>query len=348
MIIELNQTAFYPSSGGQPHDLGTLAGIPVLDVIDEDGRILHVLSAPLAANLTQVDCTIDFNRRLDHMRQHTGQHLLSAVMEETFSLKTVSFHLGNDYATVDVEPQAADPELLFAIEEAANSKTLENLRTVVTFEDAATVQGLRKAPDRAGLLRIVSIEGLDRSACGGTHVKQTGEIGPILLGKTEKIRKALRIEFFCGPRAISEMRRRFTESQAQAQTLKEKMAESDKVRRNLAAELAEMRGQQRFAATQPDSIGRYLWIEELEELNEDARISANSFLLNPGTMAVLTSRSGLAVFFGASPTLGLDCGKILKSALSQMGGKGGGSPKSAQGSVLSLDQLIEISELLRG
>ncbi|MEO6878436.1 MAG: alanyl-tRNA editing protein, partial [Gemmatimonadaceae bacterium] len=187
--VYLNATAFYPTSGGQLHDLGTLGGVAVVDVVDEDDRIAHVLASPLGA-AGSVHGEIDRARRLDHMQQHTGQHLLSAVFEDLFGYSTVSVHFGPDYSTLDLSAESVTRAQLLAAEARANAVVGENRPVAVTFEDAATAAGLRKASDRQGMLRVVSIDAVDRSACGGTHVRSTAEIGPVLVRSTEKIRKA--------------------------------------------------------------------------------------------------------------------------------------------------------------
>lgn len=344
--IELDRTAFYPSSGGQPFDLGTISGIDVVDVIDEEDRVVHVLGSPLALDGGPVACRIDSARRLDHMRQHTGQHVLSAVLEEEFKTKTVSFHMSAAHSTIDVEPQSIGPATLLEVERRVNERLMENASVSISFEDAATVEGLRKAPDREGLLRVVTIAALDRSACGGTHVRNSGEVGMIVLGKTEKIRKALRIEFYCGDRVRQAFRRRIDESEGQIHSLRERLAESDKTRKRLSGELAEFLGQQRFQRSSPDAHGRRVWVEELEELNEDARLIATSFLNHENTIVLLSGRIGAAVLFGAHPSLGMDCGKALKAALLECDGKGGGSAKLAQGSLSGMDKVKRVVQIL--
>lgn len=333
LSIVLDRTAFYPTSGGQPHDIGSIQDCSVLDVVDDNGTIAHSLSKPLPLEHSTVNCQIDASRRLDYMRQHSGQHLLSAVMEEEFGLKTVSFHMGATYATVDVEPQPASLSLLEQIEKRANDRLLENRPIQIAFEDAVSVQGLRKPPDREGIVRVVSIEGLDRSACGGTHVGRTGEIGLIALGKTEKVRKALRIEFYCGPRAFSFLRGKIAEADAQAGQAKSKLAEADKQRRKLAEELTAIHGKTRYSNTLPDSTGHFLWEESFPAFAEDLQSEMNSFLEGHASIALLTSVGDGRILFGAHPGLQMDCGKLLKGALTQLGGKGGGSPKSAQGTL---------------
>ncbi len=342
--VVLDRTAFYPTSGGQPHDLGTLQGIPVVDVIDRETSIEHVLAQPLQHN--RVTGQIDWPRRFDHMQQHTAQHLLSAVMHEEFGLETVSFHLGTEESTVDVEPAQVSAETLLAIEARANQRLSENLTTKVSFEDAATAQGLRKKSDRDGILRIVTIPSLDRSACGGTHVSRTGEIGLLRLGKTEKIRKALRIYFYAGARALAWTLRQSAEAKLEAAQLRERLADTGKQLQRLSADLASLRGAQRFAATAPNTQGHRLWIESLPEINEAARLEANAFLSAPGAAALLYDPASGATLLGASESTGLDCGKALKQAATSRGGKGGGSPRLAQGNLGPQADLNTLAEEL--
>ena len=190
--LYLDRTAFYPTSGGQPHDLGTLAGAPVVDVVDEDDRVAHLLAEP--ANGTElVRGEIDWRRRFDHMQQHTGQHLLSAILHDLFGHQTVSVHFGAESSSLDLDVGAIDRERIVEAERRANEIIWENRPVTVTFEDAATAPALRKAPTREGTLRVVSIDGVDRSACGGTHVRATGEIGALLVRSVERVKKQARL-----------------------------------------------------------------------------------------------------------------------------------------------------------
>lgn len=330
--VVLDRTAFYPTSGGQPHDLGLLAGIPVLDVLDHEDHIEHVLAQPLSS-CPSVHGQVDWPRRFDHMQQHTAQHLLSAVMQEEFGLETVSFHLGTQESTVDVEPANITPETLAAIEVRANQRIWSNLPTFVTFEDAASAQGLRKPSERPGLLRIVTIEGLDRSACGGTHVARTGEIGFLRLGKTEKIRKALRLYFYAGARALSWTLRQAGEGKAELALLREKLADTDKQRQRLLADLAAHKGLQRYQQSAPNAQGHRLWREVVTELNEVTRLEANAFLSQPGAVVLLYDAQGGSCLLGAAEATGLDCGTAFKRAATARGARGGGSPRLAQGNL---------------
>lgn len=342
--VVLDRTAFYPTSGGQPNDIGVLNGIPVIDVIDREETIEHVLQQPLRAH--NVNGSVDWARRLDHMQQHTAQHLLSAVMQEEFSFETVSFHLGTEESTVDVEPGQMSPETILAIEVRANQRLRQNLATSVSFEDAAIARDLRKQSEREGVLRIVSIAGLDRSACGGTHVAHTGELGLIRLGKTEKIRKALRIYFYAGERAYAFTMKQLTEAKAETSQLRERLAESDKPRQRILSELASLRGVQRFQSTAPNAQGIRLWVESIPEVNEATRLEANAFLANSGAALLLYDPASGALLLGASESTSLDCGKAFKQAAASHGWKGGGSSRLAQGNIGPDADLTSLSQEL--
>ena len=167
--IYLDRTAFYPTSGGQPNDTGTIAGVPVVDVVDEGDQIAHITAAPSAlAEGSEVECRIDWERRLDHMQQHSGQHLLSGVFVERFGLDTISFHLGRESSTIDLETLSLDAATLVGAESSANQAVFENRPIHVNFEDAGEARNLRKSSERTGSLRIVSIE-RPRSHCLRRH-----------------------------------------------------------------------------------------------------------------------------------------------------------------------------------
>ena len=184
--LYLDRSAFYPTSGGQPHDLGTLGGVDVIDVVDEEERVAHVLAAPYTGP-DAVHGAIDWPRRWDFVQQHTGQHLLSGIFEELFDWPTVSVHFGDVLSTLEIRTPGVSPAQLRRVEEHANALVAENRPVTVTFEDAAAVAArLRRPSMRTGTLRIVTIEGHDTSACGGTHVRATGEIGAILLRRVRR------------------------------------------------------------------------------------------------------------------------------------------------------------------
>lgn len=341
--ICLDRTIFYPTSGGQPYDLGHLNGVPVVRVEEENDVIWHELGAAQAdwqPGMT-VRGVVDWARRRDHMQQHTAQHLFSAVLAEEFGVGTVSFHMGGEYATVDVEPMEKAQKVLEAAVERTNERIREGRAVRVSFEDSRTAQGLRKPPAIEGTIRVVTIEGLDRSACGGTHVRTTGEIGSLVVGKTEKVRTSLRVEFFAAARAEKEMKRRLAEAAQQEKALRARVEEAEKLSKKLQVELAERRGKERYAA------GERIWVEELPELTDVIRTEANAFVGGAGAGVVLYSMGKKNLLFAAEAGLQVECGKLLREQVGSRGGKGGGTAQLAQGSVGGEAELEAVVAALR-
>jgi alanyl-tRNA synthetase len=342
--IYLDRTAFYPASGGQPFDTGQLGGRRVIEVVDEEGRIAHVLEAPLVEE--EIAGVIDWQRRFDHMQQHTGQHLLSAVLIDLFNAPTVSFHLGAEASTIDIA-RPLEPNHLRQAERRANEIIFENRPVVVSFEDSSQDLGLRKPTAREGTVRIVTIQDLDRSACGGTHVRATGEIGPILIRKLDRIRGNQRIEFVCGLRAVERARmdyealsgigRAFSagldEIPALVGAYLEKLQESEKARRRLASELAQAKGRELYAATAPGPDGLRKVQQRVPTLSDELRAEAQSFTAGDKSLFLALADDPPSVLLAASKDSGVNAGEVLKKALTEVGGRGGGSATMAQGSL---------------
>jgi alanyl-tRNA synthetase len=354
--VYLDRTAFYPTSGGQPNDTGSLNGTAVVDVIDEGERIAHRLAVPIDA--MDVDCRVDWSRRFDHMQQHSGQHLLSAVFIEQFGIETCSFHLGEEISTLDLETPAIDMEKVIGAERRANEAVAENRPILVTYEDAVAAGDLRKPSDRAGTLRIVSIRGLDRIACGGTHVRLTGEIGPVLIRRLEKIRNTVRVEFLCGGRAVHRARADYNLVTRIAQTFStspdetpelaaaqlEAIREADRLRRKLESELARYQGRELYDATAPGANGLRRVVRRLAKGTlDELRPLAQSFTAQPKAVFITAIEQPATVLLATSADSGLDAGKTLQPLLAQAGGRGGGSARMAQGSLptaQALDQIV--------
>ena len=353
LVAYLDRTAFYPTSGGQPFDMGALNGARVEDVIDEGERIAHRLDRALVPG--PVTGRVDWGRRFDHMQQHTGQHLLSAVFEELLDTKTLSFHMGAELSTIELATASLDAAQIVAVERRANEVIAENREVRITFEDATAVAGLRKASEREGTLRIVSIDGLDRSACGGTHVRRSGEIGVVLIRKSEKVRGNVRIEFVCGLRAVARSRAEFIalngvarayscsldEAPAMAAATLEKVAELDKTRRKMAGELAAFEGRALYEETpaSPDGMRRTV---HRGVITEETRAFANAFTAAGKTALLWISENPPSIVLAVSKDSGLNAGLLLKEALSGAGGRGGGSPTFAQGSAPDADALAAV------
>ena len=360
--VYLDQTALYPTSGGQPHDRGAIAGVGVIDVVDEDDRVAHLLAAPLGAAVGDtVAATVDWARRWDHMQQHTGQHLLSAVFADRFGWATTSVHFGDASSTLDLDTDALPHDALVAAERRANEIVAESRPVTVTFEDAATATGLRKASERSGTLRVVSIESLDRSACGGTHVRRTSEIGPILLRRTERVRKQTRLEFVCGARAIARARGDFESLAAMAGSLSAaldevptlvaaqaaRLADAEAARRKLERELFAHRARALHAATVAgaDGVRRIrLRAPSMDELRAIGQPMAEL----ERVILVGTVDEPPSLLLATSADSAVDAGKTLRTALGAVGGRGGGSPRVAQGTVATVEELERVAGGLLG
>ena len=345
--LYLDRSAFYPTSGGQPHDRGTLGGMDVVDVVDEDDRVAHVLAAPYEGPAS-VHGVIDWARRWDHVQQHTGQHLLSGAFEALFDWPTVSVHFGDVLSTLELRTPGISPAQLRRVEEQANALVAENRAVTVTFEDAAAVAPrLRRPSARTGTLRIVSIEGHDTSACGGTHVRSTGEIGAILLRRAEKIRDNVRVEFLCGARAIRRARADYDALSGIAAQLSAGLdevaplvaarVEEAKVlataNRRLGDEVAGYRARALWDATPAgaDGIRRLRGGESMAADELRAWVAACAAL--PATVAAGAARESRTIACAVSADVDANAGALLKEALQQAGGRGGGSPRTAQGTV---------------
>jgi alanyl-tRNA synthetase len=360
-IVYLDRTAFYPTSGGQPHDLGVLADVAITDVVDEDDRIAHHLASPVGLPVgAMVVGHIDRARRFDFMQQHTGQHLLSALLHDAYGWPTVSVHFGDDSATLDVAATDIPATQLVELEGRANALIVENRVVSVSYEDAATAQGLRKPSDRDGELRIVTIEGLDRSACGGTHVSRTAEIGALLLRRVEKTKGNSRLEFVCGHRAVRLARRDADLLVRAARPLsaspvdlpelveqqQSRVQELERERRRLQGDLARYEAEALWRGTNPDADGiRRVAIvsngpvKEMEPLVQQ--------LITHGACVVLVTQPGsFALLFGTAADTTIDAGQTLRAALQASGGRGGGSSRIAQGSVTNAEALAVVQRTL--
>jgi alanyl-tRNA synthetase len=351
--LYLDRSLFYPASGGQPSDSGELNGVRVVDVVDEGERVAHVLEAPLPLSSdgspqTITGC-IDWVRRFDHMQQHTGQHLLSAAIVELHGFPTLSFHLGAEASTIDIDTPSLDAAQLVAIERRVNELVVENLPVGVAFHDQDEDLGLRKASSRTGTLRVVSIGDLDRSACGGTHVRHTGEIGAVMLRRTEKIRGTTRLEFLCGHRtlrraradfeALTRIALTFSSTLDEAPALVAVQAENalalEKANRRMAGELAGYLARERYRNTIPDADGIRRVFERRAKggFDEATRAFAQSFTTEEQSVYLLVSDDPPSVLLAVSPDTGMLAGPLVKAAVTAAGGRGGGSATLAQGSV---------------
>ena len=344
--VVLDQTAFYPTSGGQPFDTGTIGGAAVVDVIDrDDGEIAHVVSGTLKRGEI-VTGEIDWTRRFDHMQQHTGQHVLSAAFDRLFGVRTESFHMGQLSATIDLAREVTPAEIAKA-EDDANRVVWEDRTVAVRFATAeeAAAMGMRKESARSGTLRLIDVQEYDLSACGGTHVERTGAIGVITIGGWEKLRGGSRVEFLCGGRAVQRFRLWRDSLSAMQKHLSvppvEMAASIERMQDDAKAAQRTLRGFQEKLATHEASalLAKGAVIVEAVE-GWDAQgiksIAAAAATTNPDAVIVLfTAATPAQVVIARGANAKVDAGAVLKQLAAKFGGKGGGKPDLAQGGGLN-------------
>ncbi len=384
--VILRETAFYPNSGGQVHDTGwlTLDGdggaggggaelrLRVTEVAEtEDGRIVHYLEAPAKLPLAgaTVHGIIDRERRRDHMQQHSGQHILSAAFLELYQMPTVSFHMGDDYCSIDLSVPSVTLEQVVEAEERANQIVFENRPLRVRYVSRAEAEklGLRKLPPaERDELRLIEVADFDLSACGGTHVNSSGQIGSIILRKSEKVRQGTRVEFVCGARAVRMARRDYSALTDAAalfsaqlwdvpEQVRKSVEENKLLRKQKEDGLDELAELMAWAdlRSQPETNGRKIIVRTFPDRDIGfAKLFAQK-VTRAGMPAIALVAStmdppGLVFAQTAGGTSGstADMGALLKQALSAVGGRGGGSRDFAQGGVPAGSR-INVEQLLR-
>ncbi len=359
--VILDRSAFYPTSGGQVFDTGWLE-IPTADGVqrarvkevvenEQTHEVLHLLEAsPGLASGAMVHGTVDEERRLDHMQQHSGQHVLSAAFEQLFSFATVSFHMGDESCSIDLATAAVSAEQVRQAEALANQVIAQNRPVSVSFvtpEEAQTM-GVRKIPPaEREKLRLVNIRDFDLNACGGTHVAATGQIGCILLRKTEKVRQGMRVEFVCGLRAVRTARQDFQtltdagavfsthiwEVPAQARKSLDDVKAAQKEQHRLLEEIAELTAADWLRGLPERATGgkvatRFLADRDLAFI----KMLARKLTQQPGVVALLACGGAQpSLVFAQSSGQPHDMGALMKEAVQQMGTRGGGNRDLAQG-----------------
>jgi alanyl-tRNA synthetase len=377
----LDRTAFYPTSGGQVFDMGwilpTEGGdasnrVRVAEVTErDDGQILHILeNAGSIQKGTRVHGLIDADRRRDHMQQHSGQHVLSAAFVRRFNLPTVSFHMGVESCSIDLDTKNLTSAQVEAAEVLANDVVMENRAVGIRFvtQEEASRLGLRKIPPvERDQLRLIDVHDFDLTACGGTHVSATGQIGCILLRKTEKTRQGWRVEFVCGKRAVATARRDYTvlaesggllsshiwDVPQQVRKVQEESRASRKSREQSLEELADLYASRLLAET-PESGGRKIIVRTFpdRDLTFIKLLAQRLTRQSAGVVAFLGITSDQpALVFAQSSGQPFDMGGLMKEMLARVGGRGGGSKDMAQGGPAQLEgmeaALAELAARLR-
>ncbi len=342
--IVLDRTAFYPTSGGQPHDTGTLNNLPVIDVLeDEEDRIVHVVAERLQGT---VRGAVDWLRRFDHMQQHTGQHILSQAYLRALGAQTRAVHLGDEVSTLDLDRPEMSAEAVASAEDLANQIVFEDRPVLVREVEEADLVSLqlRRPPKKHGRIRVVEVEDFDRSACGGTHVRRTGEVGPIKIRRWERFKGGTRVEFYCGWRALRDYRWKnaLTLELAGQLTVKDvevlgavnrlsgQLRDRDRLLADVQDRLIDLEARQRLAQTP----GRPHVVVAVVPEWTTAMVTtlAGRLAKEEATVAVLGTSEGHLVI-ARSADLDLDAATLLTQIMQQHGGRGGGRPAYAQGSV---------------
>lgn len=358
--VTLAASAFYPTGGGQPHDVGELGGRRVVDVIDrEDQGVVHVIDGPLDPG-TKVKGIIDWTRRFDHMQQHSGQHLLSAAFATVARARTESFHLGGEASTIDLS-RVVSPAEIAAVEDEVNRVVWADREVRVCFAaaDDGAALALRKESTRTGTLRLIDMDGFDRSACGGTHVARTGAVGLIAVTGWEKFKGGTRVEFLCGGRALRRLRTWRDVFSATSRVLSvlpdalapaiERLQGENKALGRSLREMQEQlaRHEARRLVSEGGRLpdGRIVVVQALEGWDAAGlKAIASAAASSPGVCAaVFSGTPALAVIARAADVKTVDATQALKALVARFGGKGGGTASFAQGGGLEGDR----EEILR-
>lgn len=347
--VQLDQTAFYPTGGGQAHDTGTLNGVPVLDVWrDADGEVWHLLAQPLAAD--HVTGELNWERRFDHIQQHTGQHLLSAALLNCLGAVTLSVHFGNEGNTLDTDYASLSWEQAYTVAGEVNHIIWENRAVSTQFVTSAELPkfNLRRQPQVTGNIRLVTIADCDITPCGGTHAEQTGEIGLLKITGLTSYKGGTRISFLCGERALRDYRRALRllrqvslelttaqdELPAAIERLQTEAQESQKALTAVQKQLTHIQAEQLWTTAPVVNGVRELVAHWAERPHSEVLALAKQLRERPKTLLLLATgneRSSTRLICARSDDLNLDANAILHAALKQLGGGGGGSPTFAQG-----------------
>jgi alanyl-tRNA synthetase len=353
--VVLDQTCFYPESGGQPSDRGTVDGVSVVHVLEEDTEIIHVLDKELTA--PRIKGVIDWKRRFDHMQQHSGQHILSQSFVELLDGETLSFHLGEEASTLEIGLKEISEREAERVESRANEIVFEDreIKTCFVPDEKISTVPLRRPPKKEGVIRVVEVSGFDYSACGGTHCRRTGEIGLIKITKWDKIRSNMRFEFLCGGRALQDYT--WKNRSVVATGLKLSAYEKD-----IAASVEKMLQEVKQAKKTMRKLQEQLAVYEAQDLIQKAKgriirqIWAEKSFEEAKLLALKIIRAGeFAVVFGireeeknrlilaSSEKLALDMRELIPEVFSRVGGKGGGSPSLVE---LVMERGVDLTAVL--
>jgi len=351
--VVLDKTAFYPTSGGQPYDRGVIQDIPVVEVVEDNDEITHILKEELKEEInSEVVGKINWERRFDHMQQHSGQHILSGALMKLWSVETVSFHLGEEVCTLDIAKEKFTEEEARKVEECANEIIFNNKPVKCYFvegEEELKRLNLRKMPDRKGKIRIIEIKNFDLSACGGTHCRATGEVGMIKITKWEKRGEKIRLEFICGRRAwkdyfrknkvIKNISNKLTIKDSELGEAIDRMLEEQKeIRKELKGfkeklQDYEVRNLINKSSLKDDGIRIVSKIFEDKNFQEVRELVQKIINLDESVVVLAGINSkgeGIKILFACSRALNYDMNRLIREAGKFIEGRGGGAPNFAQ------------------
>jgi alanyl-tRNA synthetase len=337
--IVLDRTGFYPESGGQPSDRGTLGAADVLQVLEDGEKIVHLLDRELSET-GEVHGVIDWARRFDHMQQHSGQHILSQCFVEVVDGETKSFHLGDQVSTLEIGIGTISDADLEKVESRANEVVFEDreIRTYFVEADRVETVPLRRPPKKEGTIRVVEVTGFDFSACGGTHCRRTGEIGLIKIIRWDKIRNNLRFEFLCGRRAwqdylaknrsVLEISQKFSVHERDAAQAVEKALQEARQTRKKMKQLQEtLAGFEARAAVEKESgwLVKKVWTDKTAE---EAKLLALNIIRLAERTVLFAVRGGERdhFIFACAQKMPLNMRDLVPIAIERSKGKGGGGP----------------------
>lgn len=362
--VILDRTAFYPTGGGQPHDTGMLGDARVIDVVEDDSGVIHHI-VEVCQSIRQgatLSGKIDRVRRLDHIQQHSGQHVLSQAFIQACGAETRSFHLGPITSTIDIELQSPTDTLIQAAEETANALVFEDrpMRVHMVNDEEAARLPLRKESAVRGSIRVIEIEDFDWSPCGGTHAARTGQIGLIVVRSYERAKGMTRVEFVCGRRALEDYRlahntavrvaRLFSAERDSSPELVAKALEENRELKKRARELLERamtaEASDRLADAVPAHGFKLIHAVFNGRDLEDVRMLASKIVATEPAIALLATKQsdGARLVFARSKSLTVDMGKLMSDACRMLAGRGGGRPDMAQGGGPNADKIEEAVE----
>lgn len=336
--LVLNQTYFYPESGGQPSDKGTINGISIADVFEEGGKVFHVLEKDISEK--KVKGLIDWEARFDHMQQHAGQHVLSQSFYELYGAETLSFHLGKSISTVEIHLREIEDEDVENVEKLANTIVFQDRKIKTYFVKEERIKSIpfRKPPTKKGLIRVVEIDNFDYSACGGTHPFRTGEIGLIKITKKERIRDNIKFGFLCGRRALRDysLKNRiinklcvsFSVGEEEIVSSTEKLYSDLKTQKKKNKKMMQRIIQYEAQDTIRNATGRIIKDVFTEKTPEEVRFLALN-IIKKGEYIVLyglKTEKKVHLVLARSETIDLDMRKLISEVSPCIKGKGGGSP----------------------